>query len=281
MRILTTSGTRALISAIVREFDGLDPSPADAISWFEEKANRFRLEVYVHSDQDEASARAVIGHAAPELHVNAQDVRDADWVAIALDGLPAVTAGRFIVAGAHALNRAQGGRKRIWIEASEAFGTGHHATTRGCLLALEGVLRRRRVRTALDVGAGSGVLAIAAAKTGASALAIEMDPRAAAIARINVANNRVRNCVRVLTGDGARFAARGKYDLVFANILMRPLIRLAPHLARATARSGALVLSGLLQRQEPLVRLAYQTRGFVLTGRIRRETWSTLIWRRR
>jgi ribosomal protein L11 methyltransferase len=278
MRILTTSGARAPILAIAREFDGLDPSPADAVTWFEEAPNRYRLEVYVHSEQDEASARAVIGHAAPEIHVNSQEVQDADWVAMSLEGLPAVEAGRFVVGGAHALRRRRGGRKRIWIEASEAFGTGHHGTTRGCLLALESVLRRKRVRKVLDVGAGSGVLAIAAAKNGANALAIEVDPRAARIARLNVNNNRVGNLIRVRTGDAARFVT-GRCDLVFANILMRPLIRLAPHLARATARGGSLVLSGLLQRQEPLVRLAYQMRGLVLAGRIRRENWATLIFR--
>jgi ribosomal protein L11 methyltransferase len=89
----------------------------------------------------------------------------------------------------------------------------------------------------------------------------------------------VGNLIRVRTGDGARFAS-GRCDLVFANILMRPLIRLAPRLARATARGGSLILSGLLQRQEPLVRLAYQTRGFVLARRIRRENWATLVFRR-
>jgi len=280
MRILSTSGPLAAIKAASHEFDGLDPSPADAVSWFEETPGRFRLEVYVHSEQDEESARAVIGHAAPELHVIAEDVRDADWVAMALDGLPPVEAGRFVVAGAHALSNVRGGKTKIWIEASEAFGTGHHGTTRGCLLALEGVLQKRRVRNVLDVGAGSGVLAIAAAKKGARALAIEIEPRAAAIAAINVRQNALARRVRVIAGDGARYAAAKRYDLVFANILMRPLIRLAPMLTRATAPGGTLILSGLLQKQEPFVRMAYENRGMILTRRLRRETWSTLVWRK-
>ncbi|MGE0830759.1 MAG: 50S ribosomal protein L11 methyltransferase [Hyphomonadaceae bacterium] len=276
MRILTALGPLPTIKAAVQEFDGLDPSPADAISWFEEAPGRFRLEIYVHSEQDEASARAVIGHAAPELHVNVAEVKDADWVAMALEGLPAVEAGRFVVAGAHALGNVHGGRKRIWIEASEAFGTGHHGTTRGCLLALESVLRARRVKRALDVGAGSGVLAIAAAKLGASALAIEIDRRAAAIAEINVRQNKVAPRVKVIAGDGARFIAGKRFDLVFANILMRPLIRLAPLLVRATAPGGTLILSGLLQKQEPFVRMAYENRGMILKRRQRRESWATL-----
>src|SRR5262249_34095336 len=162
----------------------------------------------------------------PELHVNVNEVEPADWVAMALDGLPPVRAGRFVVAGAHALGRVNGGRKKIWIEASEAFGTGHHGTTMGCLMALEDYLHRprlsapakagvqqrpsmgpdfRRDREArarsfkvLDVGTGSGVLAIAAAKCGAEALAIEIDPRAAEIAAINAQQNKVANRVRVI-----------------------------------------------------------------------------------
>lgn len=280
MLLLTALGPLAAIRAAADELDRHDPSPADAVSWFEESANRFRLEVYVPTEQDAHSARAIIGAASPELHVIDKPLEDADWVAMSLEGLPAVRAGRFVVAGAHALQRARGGRKRIWIEASEAFGTGHHGTTWGCLMALEGVLRRRRVSNVLDVGAGSGVLAIAAAKSGAKALAIEIDHRAAAIAAINVHQNEVGPRVRVIAGDGARFIARRKFDLVFANILMRPLIRLSPRLVRVVAPGGTLILSGLLRTQAPLVREAYANRGLLLKRIIHREAWATLVWQK-
>jgi ribosomal protein L11 methyltransferase len=191
-----------------------------------------------------------------------------------------VRAGRFMVAGAHALANDASGRKKIWIEASEAFGTGHHGTTWGCLMALEGVLRQRRVTRVLDVGAGSGVLAIAAAKGGAEALAIEIDTRAAAIAEINVRQNKLTPRVRVIAGDGARYIAGQQFDLVFANILMRPLIKLAPKLARALEPGGTLVLSGLLQTQAPLVREAYANRGLILERQIPKEAWMTLVWRK-
>src|SRR4029077_10554991 len=115
----------------------------------------------------------------------------------------------------------------------------------------------------LDVGAGSGVLAIAAAKTGAQALAIEIDTRAAAIAAINAQHNHVAHRLRVVAGDGARHIAGGQFDLVFANILMRPLIRLEPKLTPVVTPGGALVLSGLLLSQAPLVREAYASRGLV------------------
>ncbi len=305
MLFLTAVGDLTQIRAAADELDRHDPSPADAVSWFEEGPGRFRLEVYAPTEQDAASIDAIVGAAAPELHLVRKELEDADWVAMALDGLPAVRAGRFVVAGAHALTREHGGRKRIWVEASEAFGTGHHGTTWGCLVALERYLRRREHKgrrvvipglatlvrnddvaarigmfTVLDVGAGSGVLAIAAAKCGAQALAIEIDERAAAIAKINVAQNNLGHRVRVIAGDGARFIAGKRFDLVFANILMRPLIRLAPKLTRAVAPGGTLILSGLLRSQAPLVREAYANRGFVLEGQIPKEAWVTLVWRR-
>ena len=280
MLLLTALGTFAQIRDAADELDRHDPSPAEAVSWFEEKPGKFRIEIYVPTKQDGASARAIVGAAAPELHLVEKRIKAADWVAMSLEGLPGVHAGRFVVAGAHALKNDKSGRIKVWIEASEAFGTGHHGTTWGCLMALEGVLRRRRVSHVLDVGAGSGVLAIAAAKTGAEALAIEIDPRAAAIAEINAKQNRVAHRLRVIAGDGARYLAGRQFDLVFANILMRPLIRLAPKLAPAVAPGGALILSGLLRTQAPLVREAYGSRGLILEKQIPREAWMTLVWRK-
>ncbi len=328
MLLLTALGTLTQIRAAADELDRHDPSPADAVSWFEEGPGTFRLEIYVPTKQDAASAQAIVGAAAPELHLKQKRIKAADWVAMSLEGLPAVRAGRFVVGGAHALKNEQGGRAKIWIEASEAFGTGHHGTTWGCLMALDGYLRARGRRSpsprgegdggrgepraskvragasfrtttkvplhpapyplpsrgvgfsVLDIGAGSGVLAIAAAKCGADALAIEIDPRAAAIAAVNARQNNVASRVRVIAGDGARHIVGKQFHLVFANILMRPLIRLAPRLARAVAPGGALILSGLLRSQAPLVRQAYVSRGMVLERRIPKEAWVTLVWRK-
>ena len=281
MLILNAIGPLALIRTCADAFDRLDPSPAEAVSWFEEDVGRFRLEVYAATEEHVDVCLALLGAEAPDLHVNVAPVEDANWVAMALDGLPPVRAGRFVVAGAHALARAPQGATRIWIEASEAFGTGHHGTTMGCLLALDGMVKRgRRPRRVLDVGAGSGVLAIAAAKVGANALGVEIDARAAEIARENIKNNKVAASVRMLTADGVRVArARpGHYDLVFANILMRPLIRMAPALIGALAPGGRIVLSGLLVGQVPLVRAAYVNRGLTMAARRRRHGWATLTF---
>lgn len=280
MLLLTALGTLTQVRAAADELDRHDPSPADAVSWFEEKPGKFRLEVYVPTKQDAASAEAIVGAAAPELHLKLKKVKAADWVAMSLEGLPAVRAGRFIVAGAHALANESNGRTKIWIEASEAFGTGHHGTTWGCLMALEGVLRQRKVKSVLDVGAGSGVLAIAAAKHGAEALAIEIDARAAAIAEINARQNKVAQRCQVIAGDGARYIAGKQFDLVFANILMRPLIKLAPKLVPTVAPGGTLILSGLLRTQAPLVREAYANRGLILERQIPKEAWMTLVWKK-
>ena len=280
MLLLTALGTLNQVRAAADELDRHDPSPADAVSWFEEGPGKFRLEIYVPTKQDAASAEAIVGAAAPELHLKLKKVKAANWVAMSLEGLPAVRAGRFIVAGAHALANERGGRTKIWIEASEAFGTGHHGTTWGCLMALEGVLRERRVKQVLDVGAGSGVLAIAAAKHGAEALAIEIDHRAAAIAEINARQNKVAPRMQVIAGDGARHIAGKQFDLVFANILMRPLIKLAPKLVPTVAPGGTLILSGLLRSQAPLVREAYASRGLILERQIPKEAWMTLVWRK-
>jgi len=280
MLLLTALGTLAQIRAAADELDRHDPSPADAVSWFEENPGKFRIEVYVPTKQDALSVEAIVGAAAPELHLKQKKVKAADWVAMSLEGLPAVRAGRFVVAGAHALMGESNGRTKIWIEASEAFGTGHHGTTWGCLMALESVLRERRVSRVLDMGAGSGVLAIAAAKHGADALAIEIDHRAAAIAEINARQNKVVPRMQVIAGDGARYIAGKQFDLVFANILMRPLIRLAPKLVKVLEPGGTLILSGLLRQQAPLVREAYANRGLILEKQIPKEAWMTLVWRK-
>jgi len=280
MLLLTALGTLAQIRAAADELDRHDPSPADAVSWFEENPSKFRIEIYVPTKQDALSVEAIVGAAAPELHLKHKKVKAADWVAMSLEGLPAVRAGRFVVAGAHALMGENNGRTKIWIEASEAFGTGHHGTTWGCLMALERVLRQRRVERVLDMGAGSGVLAIAAAKHGADALAIEIDQRAAAIAEINARQNKVEPRMQVIAGDAARYIAGKQFDLVFANILMRPLIRLAPKLVRVLEPGGTLILSGLLRTQAPLVREAYANRGLVLEKQIPKEAWMTLVWRK-
>ncbi len=224
-----------------------------------------------------------------------------DWVRKSLEGLQPVEAGRFVVHGAHARARVAPNRVRIQIEAALAFGTGHHGTTRGCLLALDRFVKARRNRRAagapsavrrrggspvvLDLGTGTGVLAIAAAKALRQAvLASDIDPRAVGIARDNARINGVAHCVSAIhaAGLGARrFRAAAPFGLIFANILLDPLKGLATPMAHLVARNGQVVLSGLLAGQASAALASYRARGLALAHRIPLEGWVTLVLVRR
>jgi ribosomal protein L11 methyltransferase len=215
----------------------------------------------------------------PELTVVTETLADADWLAMALSGLPPVRAGRFFVYGLHDRGRTPPNAVNLRIEAGAAFGTGHHGTTVGCLIAYDRLLKRRRFERVLDVGAGTGVLAIAASRTGTKrAVGTDIDPISARISRENA----------MVNGSNARFVwASGlndravrqdaPYDLVFANILARPLVSLAQDIKGALKPGGIAILSGLLRTQERFVRAAYLARGFKLDSRIKKDAWCTLV----
>ena len=208
-------------------------------------------------------------------------LEQADWVAKSLAGLHPVPAGRFVVHGRHDRRRVPSGAIGIEIEAGLAFGTGHHATTRGCLLLLDRVVRSRRPRKVLDLGCGSGVLAIAAAKQlKTRVIASDIDPTAVTVARDNVRLNGVAPLVAVVEAiglDHPTIRARAPFDLVFANILAAPLVALARPLAGALAPGGHLILSGLLESQAMRVLAAYRARGLLPTARLALEGWASLL----
>ena len=209
-------------------------------------------------------------------------VPDQNWVALSQAALPPVAAGRFLVHGSHDRARVGARRTAIEIEAGEAFGTGHNATTALCLEALDRLTRRRHFARVLDLGCGTGVLAIAAARVlpGARVLAVDNDPLATAIARDNARLNGVGRRVRVI--DAAGFAhpllrPAGAFDLVLANLLPGPLIALAPAMRRALAPGGVAVLSGLLDHQAREVAATLPRRRLPPAGRrSRRAGWTVL-----
>jgi len=206
---------------------------------------------------------------------------DIDWVAESQKALPPITAGRIRVRGSHVTEPAPPGAIDLLIEANAAFGTGRHETTRGCLLALQDIARRRSVENILDMGCGSGVLGMAAARLWpCRVLGVDNDTPSIAVAEENVRANGVGDAVRLLLGDGFRNAAvkrNGPYDLILANILAEPLCRMAEDLKRHLAPGGVAILSGLLIPQERQVLARYRAAGLGLVRRYHLGEWSTLV----
>jgi ribosomal protein L11 methyltransferase len=275
----------------------------------------------------EASLALVLPNAPPRLVL--ERVPPRDWVSENQAGFPPLRAGRFFIHGSHYRGAVPRDAIPILIDAATAFGTGEHATTRGCLLALDGVAKRHRAEftsplmgevaggrgpradggdaytggeitptrrdaarhdtlphrgggmNILDMGCGTGILSIAAAKRWHRAvLACDIDPEAVRVMRINAGRNHVARLIRAETSPGYRLreiARRAPFDLVFANILARPLIEMAPDLARVLAPGGRAILSGLLARHEAAVLAAHRQQGLYLRARIALEGWRTLV----
>lgn len=231
-------------------------------------------------DEAEALQARLADHA--ELQVKVEVLADADWLAMSLSGLPPVRAGRFFVYGAHDQERVPSNAVNLKIDAGAAFGTGHHGTTVGCLLAFDELLKRERFERVLDVGCGTGVLAIAAARTGSRiAVGTDIDKPSVRIANENARLNRADASFVHASGlNDRRIRADGPYDLVFANILAPPLVALSQDIKEALRLGGVAILSGLLRTQERRVTAAYLSRGFHLERRIHRDAWSALVLRR-
>jgi ribosomal protein L11 methyltransferase len=265
----------------------LDPQTS-AVSLFEDGAH-WTVEAAFHDDTDRALIVGIVTQVAGTDIAKAvafSTIGTRDWVAASLEGLPPVRAGRFVVHGAHDRARVRSNQIGIEIEAALAFGTGHHGTTRGCLLAFEAVRKQGRHAQrwrVLDVGTGTGLLAIAAARAlRVPVLANDIDPVAVAVARDNARLNRAAPLFHAHTADGvaAGWVRRGRYDLIFANILEAPLRRMSAPMAGLLAPRGRLILSGLLPAHAPSVIAAYRRQRLRLQSRLTLDGWVTLIMRR-
>ena len=260
-------------------FETADLWPGGGRAWL--------MEAYFGFAPDEQEVRALISAASDEETARSATfglTEKRDWVESALAGLKPVRAGRFLVHGAHDRSRVGLNDVGVEIEAGLAFGTGHHGTTRGCLLHFDRLLKRRRPQRVLDVGCGAGVLAIAAAKAlRRKAWLGDIDPVAVQVANANARLNGVGSLCRAIVSRGveARALREGApYDVVFANILAKPLRLLAPSLAAATAPDGEAIVSGLLLADVAGVLASWRAQGFYLAERIDLEGWASLRLRR-
>ncbi len=260
------------------------PAPL-AVSLFELGPERCEITAHYALPPARETLRALIEAAAggDAAQLDIAELPRADWVTLSQGMRPPVIAGRFFIHGSHDRARAPTRRFVVEIDAGQAFGTAHHATTRGCLLALDDALKRTAPKRVLDLGTGTGVLAVAAAQAlKARVLASDHDPLAASIAAENAGANCAARLVDVVTAEGLAHPAlrQARPDLVLANLLMRPLQDLAPELARRIAPGGTAVLSGLTADQADAVVARYRAHGFTLRKRIVLDGWATLVMSR-
>jgi len=269
---------------------GILDDGAEALASFEtaEDSGVWRIEAYagfrrLDPAQEITIALAVAAAGGALLDIAEAPVEARDWLEATRRAFPPMRIGRFLVHGSHWRPPTRTGSIAIEIDAANAFGTGEHPSTRGCLLALDGLARRRRFHRVRDVGTGSGILAIAAAKLlHRPVYASDIDVGSVRVARHHARRNGVTALVRFagVPGYRGRHDRGGHYDLVFANILARPLAAMARGLSRALAPGGVAVLSGLLRRQEPIVLAPHRGLRLRLARRIDLDGWSTLILRK-
>ncbi|UHS61797.1 50S ribosomal protein L11 methyltransferase [Agrobacterium vaccinii] len=260
---------------------------AIATTEVDEKRDIWEASVYLlMADEEETRERVedALNVPFPDLKLEREVIPDVDWIAKSLEGLKPVRAGRFIVHGSHDRDKVRINDIAIEIEAGQAFGTGHHGTTAGCLEMIEQVLRARTIRNALDLGTGSGVLAIAVAKMRpVPVLATDIDPVAIKVAKENARLNGIVSGMALETAPGFHsdsFRKHGPFDLIIANILARPLIKMAPQLVTHLAPGGTVILSGILASQRWKVLSAYNGMHLSHVRTIWRNGWVTIHLRR-
>ena len=281
-------GDERVASRVVDIITESYPSHDLAIAAFEGPGGRWDITMHFAEPPDEDIIRALVAQTSGEAAANTivfSAVETKDWVKASLADLVPVRAGPFVVHGHHDRDRVPLNKIAIEIEAALAFGTGHHGTTRGCLTLLDMALRQRTPKRVLDLGSGTGVLAIAAAKKlRRPILATDIDPQAAAVARDNAKLNGVGNFVQSVHATGFHspaFKAHGPFGLVLANILAKPLRDLAPGMMRHLAPAAFVILSGLLPPQANSVVAAYRGSGLKLIKRIQLDGWTSLLMQKR
>jgi ribosomal protein L11 methyltransferase len=259
--------------------------PPEAIGLFDNEDGSWCVEATFAELPDEASLNEFIhAQGLSGFSLVIEELPDADWVSLSQTGLHPVRAGRFVIHGSHDRDKVHGHRWAIEIEAGQAFGTAHHGSTLGCLRAIDDLAKRTQCSHVLDIGTGTGVLAIAAARAWrAHVIASDLDPVAINTAAENIRINSAAAYVRTITAEGLAhplICQNGPYDLVIANILARPLIAMSQDIARAQRPGGIVILSGITREQAGRVAAAYGAAGYTRLARFTIAEWVTLVLRR-
>src|SRR6056297_1938006 len=279
---ITTLDDKARAEGLAEALEAFDPEPTGIGAFeMEDGSGLWEIGAYFEAAPD-AVALDLLAAAHGARPFSVSELPEVDWVAKVQRELSPVEAGRFFVYGSHDADRVPEGCEPLLIEASMAFGTGHHGTTLGCLRALDRLAGEGVVgRSVLDLGCGTAVLAMAAARIWPGLiLASDIDAVAVEVARTNVAANDLEGrvaCVEAEGMDHPDLAAAAPFDLIFANILKGPLLGLAPEIAERLAPGGRVILSGLLNEQADEVIAAYAAQGLTLDAREEIGDWSTLV----
>ena len=257
------------------------------VSSFEDLDNPVNWEIAVYCDTtlaEETHARMEKLASEHDVNVNfkREDIPDIDWVAETLRDLTSVRAGRFIVHGSHEMNEPKPHEIAVHVNAGLAFGTGHHGTTAGCLDMLSRVIKRKKFYNVLDLGTGSGILAIAAAKAmPCFVMATDIDPVATETAKYNCKQNGVQAHIECLTSVGftnVRMHQQAPFDLIIANILSKPLKQMALDIVAHTAPGGTVILSGLLPHQRTPIIASFRLQGLHLEYSYIRDGWLVVVF---
>jgi ribosomal protein L11 methyltransferase len=282
---LTTLPGKAPAEALAEAMEAMDPAPEGVgVFEIEDGSGLWEVGAYFTAPPD-GVALAILEAAFGAQPFAVSELPEIDWVAKVRRDLSPIVAGRFFLYGSHDADKVPAGAISLLIEAAMAFGTGHHGTTKGCLLALDRLADAGvRAQNVADIGCGTAVLAMAAAKLwGLPVLASDIDAVAVEVAAANVLANDLAGrvtCVEAAGFDHPALAAAAPFDLVFANILMGPLLDLAPAMAAHLAPGGRAILSGLLTEQADRVIAAYAAEGLHLEDRGDIDVWSTLVLRK-
>jgi ribosomal protein L11 methyltransferase len=281
--VMTTEKQADLLMAAMTDIFE-DDGYAIATMEIDEKRDIWEASVYMLADEEEEMRdrfQALIDEHFAGKEILKEVIEQTDWIAKSLEGLTPVVAGRFMVHGSHDRDKIRAGQIAIEIDAGQAFGTGHHGTTVGCLEVIESTLRARKFNRILDLGTGTGVLAIAARRmTPARVLATDIDPIATRVARQNALDNGLGTSIAFETAPGfhsTAFRRHGPFDLIIANILARPLMSMAPQLVHNLQPGGMVILSGILASQRWKVLAAYNGQGLAHVRTIWRNGWVTIL----